>query len=48
LNHSTLPKLWLPKRENLYWLEAMPLLGSGKVDLKTIKTLAIAREAQQD
>ncbi len=48
LNHSALPKLWLPKRENLYWLEAMPLLGSGKVDLKTIKTLAIAREAQQD
>ena len=41
LNESDLPKLWIPKRENLYPIDAMPILGSGKVDLKKIKALAI-------
>jgi acyl-[acyl-carrier-protein]-phospholipid O-acyltransferase/long-chain-fatty-acid--[acyl-carrier-protein] ligase len=40
LNQSDLPKLWIPKRENLYAVESLPLLGSGKVDLKKIKTMA--------
>jgi acyl-[acyl-carrier-protein]-phospholipid O-acyltransferase / long-chain-fatty-acid--[acyl-carrier-protein] ligase len=46
LNQSELPKLWIPKRENLYWLESMPLLGSGKIDLKTIKALAYEQTAK--
>ena len=40
LNQSALPKLWIPKRENLFTLESIPLLGSGKIDLKQIKFLA--------
>jgi acyl-[acyl-carrier-protein]-phospholipid O-acyltransferase / long-chain-fatty-acid--[acyl-carrier-protein] ligase len=40
LNQSDLPKLWIPKRENFYWIESIPVLGSGKVDLKRVKTMA--------
>jgi acyl-[acyl-carrier-protein]-phospholipid O-acyltransferase/long-chain-fatty-acid--[acyl-carrier-protein] ligase len=41
LNQSELPKIWIPKRENLHPVESIPLLGSGKVDLKQIKALAL-------
>jgi acyl-[acyl-carrier-protein]-phospholipid O-acyltransferase / long-chain-fatty-acid--[acyl-carrier-protein] ligase len=40
LNRSELPKLWIPKRENLHAIDSLPLLGSGKVDLKKIKAMA--------
>src|SRR5581483_3568505 len=43
LNQSELPKLWIPKRENLHPIDALPLLGSGKVDLKKIKAMAEER-----
>jgi len=41
LNQSELPKLWIPKRENLHLIDAIPLLGSGKVDLKRVKAMAL-------
>jgi acyl-[acyl-carrier-protein]-phospholipid O-acyltransferase/long-chain-fatty-acid--[acyl-carrier-protein] ligase len=41
LSESNLPKLWIPKRENLYHLDMIPLLGSGKVDLKKVRALAL-------
>ena len=44
LNQSELPKLWIPKRENLHPIDVLPVLGSGKVDLKQIKTMALERE----
>jgi acyl-[acyl-carrier-protein]-phospholipid O-acyltransferase / long-chain-fatty-acid--[acyl-carrier-protein] ligase len=43
LNESDLPKLWIPKRENLYPVESLPLLGSGKIDLRRIKVMAEER-----
>jgi len=43
LSESNLPKLWIPKRENLYHLDVIPLLGSGKVDLKKVRSLALER-----
>jgi acyl-[acyl-carrier-protein]-phospholipid O-acyltransferase/long-chain-fatty-acid--[acyl-carrier-protein] ligase len=43
LNQSPLPKLWIPRREHLYPIESLPLLGSGKVDLKTVKDMALER-----
>ena len=43
LNESELPKLWIPKRENLHPIDTIPVLGSGKVDLKKVKTLALER-----
>jgi acyl-[acyl-carrier-protein]-phospholipid O-acyltransferase/long-chain-fatty-acid--[acyl-carrier-protein] ligase len=41
LNQSTLPKLWVPKRENVHRIEAIPVLGTGKVDLRAVKQLAL-------
>ncbi len=35
-----LPNLWIPKKENFYRIEAIPLLGTGKCDLKKIKSIA--------
>jgi len=43
LNQSDLPKLWIPKRENFFLIESIPVLGSGKVDLKNVKRLAIEK-----
>ena len=40
LNQTDLPKLWIPKQDNLFRVESIPLLGSGKVDLKTVKKIA--------
>jgi len=34
LNQTELPKLWLPRKENIYAVDEIPLLGSGKVDLR--------------
>jgi acyl-[acyl-carrier-protein]-phospholipid O-acyltransferase/long-chain-fatty-acid--[acyl-carrier-protein] ligase len=41
LNQSELPKLWIPKRENLHLIDSIPLLGSGKMDLKKVKAMAL-------
>lgn len=43
LNESALPKLWIPKRENLYFIEALPILGTGKLDLRTLKAMALEK-----
>jgi acyl-[acyl-carrier-protein]-phospholipid O-acyltransferase/long-chain-fatty-acid--[acyl-carrier-protein] ligase len=40
LNASDLPKLWIPKRDDFYRVDEIPLLGSGKLDLKRIKAMA--------
>jgi len=45
LNQTDLPKLWIPKRENIHSIEEIPVLGSGKADLKKLKTLALERAA---
>ena len=43
LCHTDLPKLWVPKRENLLTIEAIPTLGTGKIDLRRVKQLALER-----
>jgi acyl-[acyl-carrier-protein]-phospholipid O-acyltransferase / long-chain-fatty-acid--[acyl-carrier-protein] ligase len=43
LNASELPKLWLPKRENIHLIDAIPVLGTGKIDLRAVKAMAAAR-----
>src|SRR5262249_2238925 len=40
LAETDLPRLWLPKRENLYQVDALPLLGTGKSDLRAVKLQA--------
>jgi len=37
---TDLPRLWLPKRENVYQVADLPLLGTGKLDLRGLKTRA--------
>lgn len=41
LNASDLPKLWIPKKEDFYQVGEIPVLGSGKLDLKSIKNIAV-------
>jgi acyl-[acyl-carrier-protein]-phospholipid O-acyltransferase/long-chain-fatty-acid--[acyl-carrier-protein] ligase len=45
LNDTGLPRLWLPKRENIYLVEDLPLLGTGKLDLRAVKARAQALAA---
>ncbi|MBF0384433.1 MAG: MFS transporter [Candidatus Omnitrophica bacterium] len=40
LAQKGLPNLWIPKKESFFRVEAIPLLGTGKSDLKKIKSLA--------
>jgi acyl-[acyl-carrier-protein]-phospholipid O-acyltransferase/long-chain-fatty-acid--[acyl-carrier-protein] ligase len=40
IKQSTLPNLWHPRKDNYFLIEEMPTLGSGKFDLKQLKTIA--------
>ena len=42
LDSSEIPNLWKPAKSEYYPVDAIPLLGSGKVDLSAIKKLAIS------
>ncbi|HKA00555.1 MAG TPA: acyl-[ACP]--phospholipid O-acyltransferase [Candidatus Solibacter sp.] len=46
LNASELPRLWVPKRENIYSVDALPQLGTGKLDLRGVKQRAQALACQ--
>jgi acyl-[acyl-carrier-protein]-phospholipid O-acyltransferase/long-chain-fatty-acid--[acyl-carrier-protein] ligase len=37
LANTDLPRLWLPKRENFSAVEALPLLGTGKIDMRGVR-----------
>ena len=41
LGESGLPNLWMPKRESFHFIDEIPLLGSGKTDLKKIRAMAL-------
>jgi acyl-[acyl-carrier-protein]-phospholipid O-acyltransferase/long-chain-fatty-acid--[acyl-carrier-protein] ligase len=45
LCRTELPRLWLPKREDVRWIEAIPTLGTGKVDLRAVRRLASGEQA---
>jgi acyl-[acyl-carrier-protein]-phospholipid O-acyltransferase/long-chain-fatty-acid--[acyl-carrier-protein] ligase len=40
LSQRGLPNLWIPKKENFIRVGAIPMLGSGKMDLKGVKNIA--------
>ena len=40
LCQTDLPRLWLPKREDMYHVDAIPTLGTGKTDLRRVKQMA--------
>ena len=46
LNGSPLPRLWVPKRDNIYQVDALPQLGTGKLDLRAVKLRAQALAGQ--
>ena len=37
LNQTALPRLWLPRRDQIFQVESIPTLGSGKVDLRGLR-----------
>ena len=40
---TELPRLWLPKRDDLHRVDAIPTLGTGKIDLRGVRQLALDR-----
>ena len=40
LRGEKMPNLWIPKAEDFVKIDHLPLLGSGKLDLKKLKQLA--------
>ena len=46
LAQAGIPQLWMPRREAFHRIEAIPLLGTGKLDLKQVKELAAAAESK--
>jgi len=40
LRRSDLPKLWIPKRDDLICIETIPTLATGKTDLRQIRIMA--------
>jgi acyl-[acyl-carrier-protein]-phospholipid O-acyltransferase/long-chain-fatty-acid--[acyl-carrier-protein] ligase len=40
LSTTDLPNLWKPKRDQFLRVNAIPVLGTGKTDLRQVKTLA--------
>lgn len=41
LTESRLPNLWIPAERDFYEVENLPILGTGKLDLKQLKELAL-------
>jgi len=42
MSESTLPNLWKPGRDSYVEVAALPILGTGKLDLKGLKEIALA------
>jgi acyl-[acyl-carrier-protein]-phospholipid O-acyltransferase/long-chain-fatty-acid--[acyl-carrier-protein] ligase len=40
LTASELPNIWKPRRDQFFAVDALPYLGTGKLDLKQVKALA--------
>ncbi len=43
LQQAGLPNLWIPAPDSFYEVDEIPVLGSGKLDLKRIQQLAMER-----
>lgn len=37
------PNLWHPRKDNYFQIDEMPALGTGKLDMKQLKTIAAER-----
>lgn len=45
LSQLDLPNLWIPRANAFFMVEALPCLGTGKLDLRKIRELALERSA---
>jgi acyl-[acyl-carrier-protein]-phospholipid O-acyltransferase/long-chain-fatty-acid--[acyl-carrier-protein] ligase len=41
LSHCDLPRLWIPKPEQFFHIDELPVLGTGKLDLRRVRQLAL-------
>ena len=48
LPQTDLPNLWVPRPNQFFRIEAFPLLGTGKLDLRKIRDLALSLSPQVD
>ena len=48
LAQSDLPNLWKPRAEQFFHVDALPYLGTGKLDLRAIRELAVKLSAKTD
>ena len=37
LSAADMPRLWLPKREDIFQVDSIPVLGTGKIDLRGVE-----------
>jgi acyl-[acyl-carrier-protein]-phospholipid O-acyltransferase/long-chain-fatty-acid--[acyl-carrier-protein] ligase len=47
LAESELPKLYIPKRDNLIGVDGIPVLGSGKLDIMRLRQLALDAKSER-
>jgi acyl-[acyl-carrier-protein]-phospholipid O-acyltransferase/long-chain-fatty-acid--[acyl-carrier-protein] ligase len=40
MSQTGLPNLWVPRSDDYFHVEALPYLGSGKLDLRRIREIA--------
>jgi acyl-[acyl-carrier-protein]-phospholipid O-acyltransferase/long-chain-fatty-acid--[acyl-carrier-protein] ligase len=43
LSGKGLPNLWVPRERDFFQVPELPILGTGKVDLKRVKEIALER-----
>ena len=43
MRESGLPPIWLPSKQNFFEVPELPILGTGKIDLKAIKKTAMEK-----
>jgi acyl-[acyl-carrier-protein]-phospholipid O-acyltransferase/long-chain-fatty-acid--[acyl-carrier-protein] ligase len=41
LSEAGLPNLWVPKLENIHQVDTLPVLGTGKLDLRGVRARAL-------
>ena len=46
LAQSDLPNLWKPRPDQFFHLDALPYLGTGKLDLRKVREIAVERSGR--
>ncbi|MBI5888746.1 MAG: MFS transporter [Deltaproteobacteria bacterium] len=45
---TDMPRLWIPKKENIHFTREIPVAASGKADMKRIKAMALALQDKSE